>query len=212
MCFETGRPDAAARAAREETAMSRKSEFDTIALPHVDFLYNMALKITRNQEDARDLLQDTILRAYRFFERFQEGTNCKAWLYRIMKNTFINHYRKQRRRPSEVQFDAIEGLQEGRAESLGTEAMDPEETLLNTALSEDVRAAFDTLPAEYREVLVLGIVEGFSYREIAAMVGCPIGTVMSRLHRARKIMQRQLLQHAAGRSWSSSVVGLARGA
>lgn len=192
--------------------MIDRERFEETALPHLDFLYSMAMKITRNEDDAHDLVQETALRAYRFFDKFEEGTNCKAWLYRIMKNTFINHYRKQKRRPSEVVLESYEDLQESPVDSQSLEQVDPEANFFNAALREDVRRAFETLPAEYREVLALAVGEGFSYKEVATLVGCPIGTVMSRLHRARKIMQKNLLDHASTHSWAAGHEAFAAGA
>jgi RNA polymerase sigma-70 factor (ECF subfamily) len=182
--------------------MVSKAYFEQTALIHLDFLYNLALKITRNEDDAQDLVQETFMRAYRFFDKYEPGTNCKAWLYRILKNTFINHYRKQHRRPSEVDFDAIEETQETQVKQTGLKQGDPEETLLNSMLKKDVRQAFAQLPQDYREALFLSLVEGFSYREIAEIMKCPIGTVMSRIHRGRKLMQRELKGHTAGKSWA----------
>lgn len=192
--------------------MMNRERFEETALPHLDFLYSMAMKITRNEDDAHDLVQETALRAYRFFDKFEEGTNCKAWLYRIMKNTFINHYRQQRRRPNEVVVESFEDLQESPTDSLAMEQADPEANFFNASLRQDVRRAYEKLPSEYREVLALAVAEGFSYKEVAAMVGCPIGTVMSRLHRARKIMQRHLLDHASTHSWAPGHEAFAKGA
>jgi RNA polymerase sigma-70 factor (ECF subfamily) len=182
--------------------MVSRTYFEQTALIHIDFLYNLALKITRNEDDAQDLVQETFLRAYRFFDKYEPGTNCKAWLYRIMKNTFINHYRKQHRRPSEVDFDAIEGINESHVESSSGQFMDPQEELLTSVLREDVRAAFLGLPKPYREALALSLIGGFSYKEIADSMGCPIGTIMSRIHRARKLMQKELGHHAS-EAWTS---------
>jgi RNA polymerase sigma-70 factor, ECF subfamily len=191
--------------------MVSKIYFEQTALIHLDFLYNLALKITRNEDDAQDLVQETFLRAYRFFDKYEPGTNCKAWLYRILKNTFINNYRKQHRRPSEVDFDSIEETQEAHVTTTGLKKSDPEETLLNSILKEDVRHAFEQLPPGYREALALSLVGGFSYKEISDMMGCPIGTIMSRIHRARKLMQKQLTQHAVGRPWAAAPSGEALG-
>jgi RNA polymerase sigma-70 factor, ECF subfamily len=154
--------------------MVSRTYFEQTALVHLDFLFNVAVKITRNEDDAQDLVQETFLRAFRFFDKYEPGTNCKAWLYRILKNTFINRYRQQ------------------------------QESFMNNMLRTDVRQALEKLPADYREALFLSLVEGFSYREIAEMVGCPIGTVMSRIHRARKLMQRSLTAHSQGRPWSAA--------
>jgi RNA polymerase sigma-70 factor, ECF subfamily len=192
--------------------MESQERFESTALPHLDFLYGMAMKITRNEDDAHDLVQETMLRAYRFFNKFEEGTNCKAWLYRIMKNTFINHYRQQRRRPTELVLDNYEDIQESNRDQQNLESSDPEVHFFNSVLKADVRHAFEQLPTEYREVLALAAGEGFSYKEVAMMVGCPIGTVMSRLHRARKIMQKHLLAHASSHSWASGHEAFAKGA
>lgn len=194
--------------------MVSRAYFEQTALIHLDFLYGSAVKITRNEDDAQDLVQETVMRAFRFFDKYEPGTNCKAWLYRILKNTFINHYRQQHRRPSEVDFDAIEETHEAQVKHTGTKPGNPEENLLNSVLRNDVRLALEKLPADYREALFLSLVEGFSYREIAEMVGCPIGTVMSRIHRARKLMQRDLTSHDLGRAWSSPPAqrALAKGA
>lgn len=187
--------------------MVSKTYFEQTAMVHLDFLYNLGLKITRNEDDAQDLVQETFLRAYRFFDKYEPGTNCKAWLYRILKNTYINHYRKQHRRPMEVDFAAIEETQESQVEGSGAKPSDPEELLMNSLLREDVRQAFAQLPAGYREALALSLVAGYSYREIADMMGCPIGTIMSRIHRARKLMQKQLLHHAPPKPWTPALTG-----
>jgi len=176
--------------------MKTNETFENTVLIHLDFLYSMGLKITRNEDNAQDLLQETVLRAYRFFDKFKPGTNCKAWLYRIMKNTFINSYRKEQRRPNEVEFDAIEEIRESKVSPDVGHGLNPEQQYRNTRLHQDVQAAFDRLPEDYREALSLSLVEGFSYKEIADMMDCPIGTVMSRLHRARKQIQQHLVGHA----------------
>lgn len=177
--------------------MAAQEQFESSVLVHLDFLYSMALKITRNDDNAQDLVQETVLRAYRFFDKFKPGTNCKAWLYRIMKNTFINNYRRDQRRPSEVEFDAIEEIRESKLELDNVSTLNPEQRYANSVLHGDVAWAFEQLPEDYREALTLSLVEGYSYKEIADLMDCPIGTVMSRLHRARKRIQQYLLGHAA---------------
>jgi len=173
-------------------------EFERVALVHVHSLYNMALRFTRNAADAEDLLQDTYIRAFRFFHRYQPGTNAKAWLFKILRNGFINRYRKAQKRPDEVDFSKIEGsfesLLEPRQQMPG-----PEEEILAHSLDAPIEDALRALPEEYRSVLLLAVVEGFSYREIAATLDCPMGTVMSRLHRARKHMKSRLLNYARER-------------
>ena len=172
-----------------------------MALVHLPALYNMALRLTRNPAEAEDLLQDTVVRAFRFFDRYQAGTNARAWLFRILRNSFINRYRTAQRRPEEVDFAKIEEVLESvvarREPPEGLQG--PEEGLLARSLDEPIQTALRSLPADYRVVLLLAVVEGFSYKEIAATVDIPIGTVMSRLHRARKQMQSRLVSYARER-------------
>ncbi len=192
--------------------MAAQEQFESSVLVHLDFLYSMGLKITRNDDNAQDLVQETVLRAYRFFDKFKPGTNCKAWLYRIMKNTFINNYRRDQRRPSEVEFDAIEEIRESKVEVDNVSMLNPEQQYANAVLDGDVAWAFDQLPDDYREALTLSLVEGYSYKEIADLMDCPIGTVMSRLHRARKRIQQYLLGHAVDHNLIPSHGELAVGA
>ncbi|MFQ5876270.1 MAG: sigma-70 family RNA polymerase sigma factor [Acidobacteriota bacterium] len=192
---ETG-PDA--RDGRPEP--SRRREFEETALPHLDALYNMALKMVREPADAEDLVQETFVRAYRFFSRYERGTNCKAWLFTILRNVFINRYRKVRSQPDEIDFGAIEEHSERIiADVTAAPARDPETAAANAILGERVQAALEALPADYRMVVVLSIVEGYTYKEIAAIMSCPIGTVMSRLFRARQILQSALEPQARER-------------
>lgn len=178
----------------------KKKEFERITLGHIHALYNMALKLTRNEAEAEDLLQDTYVRAFRFFDHFEPGTNAKAWLFKILRNSFINRYRRSQKRPEEVDFSRIDEVFESIVESGVTSARvkGPEEEMLSRSLHEPVQEALRDLPQDYRMVLVLAVVEGFSYKEIAAAMDCPIGTVMSRLHRARKHMQVRLTEYARG--------------
>jgi RNA polymerase sigma-70 factor, ECF subfamily len=177
---------------------SRRREFEATALPHLDALYNMALRITREPSAAEDLVQETCIRAYRFFSRYQRGTNCKAWLFKILKNTSINRFRKTRSQPDAVDFAAIEEHSESCIR-LETADRSPEAMVADARLGTDVRAALTQLPEEFRMVVVLSIVEGHTYKEVAEIMDCPIGTVMSRLFRARKILQEALQAHARER-------------
>lgn len=179
-----------------------QSVFEETVLVHYRFLHSMALKITRNDDDAQDLVQETILRAYRFFDKYEPGTNCKAWLYRIMKNTFINTYRKQRRQPAGTSYDEMEEVLDAETDAPAA-ATDPQASLVNRRLKEDVARALENLPPDYRTALSLSLIEGFSYKEIADMVRCPIGTVMSRIHRGRMLMQKQLQHLAVETEWYS---------
>jgi len=177
-------------------ALSARDRFEKEALPHLDVLYGAALRYTRDGRDADDLVQDTMVAAYRFFDRFEPGSNCKAWLFKILTNTFINKYRR-RVREREVQ-DQLE-LEEAPSlisEESRASARDPERFLPSNLLSDDVRRALDAVPSDYRMAVVLCDLEEFSYKEIAEIMDCPVGTVMSRLHRGRRILQRTLREYA----------------
>jgi len=175
----------------------RKEEFEQVALPHADALYNFALKMTRSRKDAEDLVQDTFLRAFRFFHRFEPGTNCRAWLFRILKNTYINSYRKVKRTPAHVDWGQVEEYYDTVAgDDVLKRHKTPEDELLDGSLDHRVEEAVASLPAEYREVVLLNFLEDLSYKEISEVLEIPMGTVMSRLHRGRKILQRKLKDYA----------------
>ncbi len=168
------------------------ARFERDVLPLMPGLYSAALRMTRNPADAEDLVQETYLRAYRGFAGFEEGTNLKAWMYRILTNTFINAYRKKQREPVTVQDEDIEDwyLYDRLGES-GVEAS-AETEVLERIPDEDVQAALEALPEGFRMAVLLADVEGFSYKEIAEILGVPIGTVMSRLHRGRRSLEKAL--------------------
>lgn len=158
-------------------------------------LYSAALRMTRNPADAEDVVQETYLKAYRAYDTFKAGTNLKAWLYRILTNTYINRYRKQQRRPSEVELGELEDLYlfKRLGESGGAGASrSAEEEVLESIVDADVKSALESLPENFRLPVLLADVEGFSYKEIAEIMDVPIGTVMSRLHRGRKALQKRL--------------------
>lgn len=178
-----------------QKAMISGESFEETAWVHFDYISKVALKLARDEDDANDLVQETFLRAFRFFGSYEPGTNCKAWLCKILKNTGINRYRQQRRHPS-TDFEAIGEIGESHAYPPGHRMGDPEETLINSILKEEVLEAFAQLTPRYRQVLSLSLMDGFSYREISDRVGCPIGTVMSRIHRARKLTREWLLKQA----------------
>ena len=174
-----------------------KQEFQEVALPHADSLYNFAFRMTRNRRDAEDLVQDTFMRAFRFFHRFETGTNIRAWLFRILKNTYINSYRKLQRTPDQVDWAQVEDFYDSvTPDALRKRHKNPEELLLEKSVDGCVEEAMADLPPEYRAVVLLNFMEDMSYKEIAEILEIPMGTVMSRLHRGRKILQQKLRDYA----------------
>jgi RNA polymerase sigma-70 factor, ECF subfamily len=171
-------------------------DFSSKELPYRSWLLKGALRMTRSREDAEDLVQETYLKAFKYYRRFAEGTNLKAWLFKIMTNTFINTYRKAKTQPPKVDFAEVqEGLEESLSENPPGWAVDPETGILNAELDEQVRAALRALPHDYAMVILLADLDGFSYREIADILEIPDGTVMSRLYRARRMLERSLLSY-----------------
>jgi RNA polymerase sigma-70 factor, ECF subfamily len=176
-----------------------QSTFEELASPYMSALYAAALRMTRNPSDAEDLVQETYLRAYRGFGGFREGTNLKAWLYRILTNTFINQYRAKKRRPDQVDLDDVEDFYIFRRLG-GLEAADAERTAETEALEsmpdDEVKQALESIPEQFRMAVILADIEGFSYKEIADILDVPIGTVMSRIHRGRRQLQKLLWDYA----------------
>jgi RNA polymerase sigma-70 factor (ECF subfamily) len=182
--------------------MADRARFAEQAMPYAPQLYSAALRMTRNRADAEDLVQETYLKAYRSFATFQEGTNLRAWLFRILTNSYINSYRARQRRPVETDLDDVEDLYlyrriGGIEEALA--ARSAEDELMDLFTDDEVKQALEDLPENFRLPVLLADVEGFSYKEMAEILEIPIGTVMSRLHRGRKAMQKALFEFAAAR-------------
>ncbi|HPN37920.1 MAG TPA: sigma-70 family RNA polymerase sigma factor [Melioribacteraceae bacterium] len=178
------------------------AEFEREVIPYSNSLYNFAFQMTGDSDEANDLVQETLIKAFRFFDRFERGTNIKGWLFRILKNSFINEFRKGVKGPARVDYDDIQNFYESISES-EIKTKHYEEDAFNQLLDDDISTALEKLPEDFRTVIILNDLEGFTYEEIADFVDCPVGTVRSRLHRARKMLYSQLYDYAKNRGYVS---------
>lgn len=181
----------------------KQKEFQVEALPHMDFLYNYALRMTYNAADAEDLVQETFMKAFRFWDSYEKGTNIRAWLFRIMKNAYINRYRKEKKEPETVEYDDVQNYYNNVRDST-VESGDVQETMFGNLLDDQVAKAISELPDDFRTIVILCDIEELTYEEVAEFVDCPIGTVRSRLHRGRKLLRAKLLEYAKKRGYLES--------
>ena len=193
---------------KKNTMNSEEREaFHKEAVPHIDALYGTALRLTKSESDAEDLIQETMLKAFRYFDKYENGTNCKAWLFKIMHNTFINRYRKKQKRKEYLVDDDYRPLQERAKAPDHTpfhESYESEEQLYFKMFGDEVKDALKEVPVDFRMVVLLADLQDFAYKEIAEIMDCPIGTVMSRLYRGRRMLQSQLAEYAKGQGYISS--------
>ena len=181
-----------------EISKEKKDElFEKELIPHVDALHTFAFNLTYNEEEANDLVQETYLKAYKFIEGYQQGTNAKAWLFKILKNVYINQYRKRKRRPSSVDIESVNVYAEEETTSAPA-YLDLRREMFDDMMGDEVEMALNSLPDEFKTVILLCDVEGFSYEEIAKIIEVPIGTVRSRLFRARNMLKEKLRKYAEG--------------
>ena len=179
----------------DKEMIKKHREFENEAVPHKQALYSFALKLTGAEDDADDLVQETYLKAFRFFDKFEKGTNCKAWLFRIMKNSFINDYRKVTKEPNKVDYEDVQNFYD----SVKSDEVVYEHIVgdtFSTTLDDDITNAITRLPHDFQTIIILSDIEGYTYEEISEFMSCPVGTVRSRLHRARKLLYSKLYDYA----------------
>lgn len=179
-----------------KTKQIKDQIFETELLPHIDALHTFAYHLAFNEEDAKDLVQETFLKSYRALDSYEPGTNAKAWLFKILKNAYINHYRRKARRPTQVDYEDYIGYQD-LEEGSTVEFFDLREEIFDNLIGDEVTSAVNSLPVNFRAVVLLCDVEGFTYEEIARIIDIPIGTVRSRLHRARNMLKEKLASYAS---------------
>lgn len=181
----------------------RYEVFNREFMPHIDSMYNFAFRLTMDEDDANDLVQDTYLKAFRFISSFEQGTNAKAWLFRILKNSFINDYRKKSKEPAKVDYQEVETTYNSEEASDTTYTVDLRADAVQELIGDEVANALNALPVDFRTVIILCDIEGFTYEEMAKILDIPIGTVRSRLHRARNLLKEKLRSYASSMGYDS---------
>lgn len=177
--------------------------FDKEFMPHIDSMYNFAFRLTNDEDDANDLVQDTYLKAFRFINSFERGTNAKAWLFRILKNSFINDYRKKSKEPSKVDYQDVETTYNSTEDAEMDATTDLRTETVQDMIGDEVANALNSLPVDFRTVIILCDIEGFTYEEMAKILDIPIGTVRSRLHRARNLLKEKLKGYATSMGYKT---------
>jgi RNA polymerase sigma-70 factor (ECF subfamily) len=180
---------------KKYTDKEQSAIFNQEFMPNINAMYNFAYKLTLDEEDAKDLVQDTFLKAYRFIHSFEKGTNAKAWLFRILKNSFINEFRKQSKLPKKVDYQEVETFYNSDDADFDS-TIDLRTEAVKNLIGDEVTVAINNLPVEFRTVIILADLESFTYEEMASILDIPVGTVRSRLHRARSILKQKLEQYA----------------
>lgn len=180
--------------------VQKQKDFESEIIPHLDAMYNFALRLTANPDDAEDLVQESIVKAFRFFSSYERGTNAKAWLFRILKNSFINDYRKTSKQPYKVDYNDVDSYYES-VKSEQSDTTDLQSKMFRELLDDDITDALARLPEDFRIVVLLSDIDEFTYEEIANMLDVPIGTVRSRLHRGRKLLRARILDYAMERGY-----------
>ena len=184
----------------EEELQLLYADFQREAVPHMNAVFNFALRMTGDEDDAHDLVQETYLKAFRFFDKFEKGTNCKAWLFRILKNSYINDYRKAVKEPNKVDYEDVQNFYEN-VKSDEIDSKHYEQDAFSNLLDDEITKVLSALPEDFRTAIILSDIEGFTYEEIADFVDIPVGTVRSRLHRARKMLYAQLYDYAKDKGY-----------
>lgn len=187
----------------ESTDDQRYIIFNREFLPHIDAMYNFAFRLTMDEDDAHDLVQDTYLKAFRFISSFEQGTNAKAWLFRILKNSFINDYRKKSKEPAKVDYQEIETTYNSEDGGEVQQTVDLRANTVQDMIGDEVANALNSLPVDFRTVIIICDIEGFTYEEMAKILDIPIGTVRSRLHRARNLLKEKLKNYATSMGYDT---------